>query len=219
MFDNTPNEKEGEENFDRRSLRTRNDRYNSEKKEVRRGSFFGDLVRFSLLSVAIVLPIRLFIASPFIVNGASMDPTFHTGEYLIIDQVTYRFSEPERGDVVVFHYPEDPSKFFIKRIIGLPGEKITFEGEQIRIMNDEYPEGFFLEQNFLEHTSIDNGIFFDLKDDEYIVLGDNRTGSSDSRSWGAVNEKLIVGRAFLRLFPLKTASYLPGDVPPTEFQK
>lgn len=210
MFDNTPRDITDEEFADRRSLRTRSDRneYNDEP----RGSFFGDLLRFSILSVAIVIPIRLFIASPFIVNGASMDPTFHTGEYLIIDQVSYRFSEPERGDVVVFHYPKDPSKFFIKRVIGLPGEIVAFEGEAIRIKKNEEDPGFILNQSFLENSSVDAIEVFTLRDDEYIVLGDNRRASSDSRAWGTVNEKLIVGRALLRLFPLKTAEFLPGDV-------
>src|SRR5690606_15661898 len=100
---------------DRRSLKTRADRY---EKEEKRDSFFGDLIRFSLLSIVIVIPIRLFIASPFVVNGSSMEPTFSTGEYLIVDQLTYRFHDPSRGDVVIFHYPKDPSKFFIKRVIG-----------------------------------------------------------------------------------------------------
>lgn len=183
------------------------------------GSFFGDLFRFTIISVIIVVPIRLFIASPFIVNGASMDPTFHTGEYLVIDQISYRLSEPERGDVVIFHYPKDPSKFFIKRVIGLPGETVSFEGNDIRIINDSHPEGFILNQSFLENSSVNTIETFELRDDEYIVLGDNRNASSDSRAWGAVTRKLIVGRAFLRLFPLNTMSVLPGDIPSEAFQR
>lgn len=218
MFGEAPHNGSDEEFVERRSLRTRSDRYESDEQEPKQGSFFGDLLRFSLLSVAIVIPIRLFVASPFIVNGASMDPTFHTGEYLIIDQMTYRFSEPERGDVVIFHYPKDPSKFFIKRVIGLPGETVMFEGDRIRVFNEEYPDGFILNQSFLEHSSIDSVELFELGDDEYVVLGDNRAASSDSRAWGTVNEKLIVGRALLRLFPINTLGYLPGDIPPEQFE-
>lgn len=222
MFDDTPLDEidEIEDEFvERRSLRTRKDRYESDEHEPNQGSFFGDLLRFSILSVAIVIPIRLFVASPFIVNGASMDPTFHTGEYLIIDQVSYRFKEPERGDVVIFHYPKDPSKFFIKRVIGLPGETVVFEGDQIRIKKSDTDDGFILDQSFLEHTSVDSFEMFRLKEDEYVVLGDNRTASSDSRTWGTVNKKLIVGRAFLRLFPIDTAGYMPGDIPPEKLEK
>lgn len=178
-------------------------------------SFFRDLLKFSLISIAIVLPFRLLVASPFVVNGSSMDPTFHSGEYLIVDQLSYRFAEPERGEVVIFHYPEDPSKFFIKRIIGLPGETVVLEGETIRIINQENPDGFVLDQSFLTHTSSrsrNDYNIFTLKDEEYVVLGDNRTASSDSRIWGPVEERLIVGRAFLRLFPLSNVGYLPGDI-------
>lgn len=219
MFDNTPRDESDKKFGEKIDSQSENEQPTVVEVEEKKGSFFGDLLRFSLLSVAIVVPIRLFIASPFIVNGASMDPTFHTGEYLIIDQVSYRFSEPERGDVVIFHYPKDPSKFFIKRVIGLPTETIVFEGERIRVINDERPEGFILDQSFLEHTSIDSAEIFQLSDDEYIVLGDNRTASSDSRAWGTVNEKLIVGRALLRLFPVNTLSFMPGDIPPEQFEK
>ncbi|MDZ7726016.1 MAG: signal peptidase I [Candidatus Campbellbacteria bacterium] len=185
------------------------------REEVRGGgtSFIGDLLRFSLLSIIIVVPIRLFIASPFVVNGSSMDPTFHTGEYLIVDQLSYQFSEPERGDVVIFHFPQNPSQFFIKRVIGLPGETVVLEGNKVKIINTEHPNGFYLDQSFLTHKSPkEEEEIFKLREDEYVVLGDNRTASSDSRVWGTVDERLIVGRALLRLFPLSTVGYMPGDI-------
>jgi signal peptidase I len=209
MLETTPEENR-EEIPDRRSLKTRSDRYEKEKTD----SFFGDLIRFSLLSIAIVIPIRLFVVSPFVVNGSSMEPTFSTGEYLIVDQLSYQFHEPDRGDVVIFHYPQDPSKFFIKRVIGLPNETVVLSGNSVRIINETNPEGFFLDESFLTYVSENGNETFELGPDEYVVLGDNRLASSDSRSWGALNRRHIVGRAFLRLFPITSIDILPGEVEP-----
>jgi len=181
----------------------------SETKKTRGDSFWVDLISFSLISVLIVVPIRLFVASPFIVNGSSMDPTFAAGDYLIVDQITYRFREPERGDVIVFRYPHNPLKFFIKRIVGLPNETVILEGDSVRIVNAEHPDGFTLDEPYLVYTKHGDGVF-NLGDDEYVVLGDNRVASSDSRSWGALNEGFIVGRAFLRVFPITELGIFPG---------
>ncbi|MEX0933557.1 MAG: signal peptidase I [Candidatus Paceibacterota bacterium] len=213
MLETTP-EDNNEDIPNRRSLRTRSDRYEKNKDE----SFFGDLIRFSLLSIIIVIPIRLFIVSPFVVNGSSMEPTFSTGEYLIVDQLSYRLHEPERGDVVIFHYPQDPSKFFIKRVVGLPNETVILSGNTVRIINNENPEGFYLDESFLTYVSENGNETFSLNSDEYVVLGDNRLASSDSRSWGTLNRKLIVGRALLRLFPVTSITVLPGEVRPEDFQ-
>jgi len=84
-----------------------------------------EFVKFSLIAILIVLPIRLWIAQPFVVNGNSMVPNFHNGDYLIIDEITYQFRKPEIGEVIVFHYPKNPSEFFIKRIEGLPGDTVN----------------------------------------------------------------------------------------------
>ena len=169
-----------------------------------------DLIKFVILAVVIVMPIRMFIAQPFVVSGESMYPTFKDKEYLIIDEISYLTGEPKRGDVVVFRYPNDTKRFFIKRIIGMPNEQIEIKDGVVTIFNNENPEGFiydepFLRQSFTDTTSFKTG------DKEYYVLGDNRSRSSDSRVWGPLPEKLVTGRAFLRLFPLKGISYLPGD--------
>ena len=98
-----------------------------------------DLLPFIIGTLAIVLPIRLFIAQPFIVQGASMVPTFQNGDYLIVDEISYRFKEPQKGDVVIFKYPNDTSKFFIKRIEGMPGETVgntTLTGDQFYVLGD-----------------------------------------------------------------------------------
>lgn len=170
---------------------------------------FWELVRFALIAVAIVLPVRMFIAQPFIVSGSSMVPTFENGQYLIVDEITYRFQEPKRGDVIVFRYPNDTKKFFIKRIIGLPGETVDVKKEETIITNKENPDGFTLDQSYVANHSEDNSHIV-LKNDEYFVMGDNRSGSSDSRSWGPVQKKLLIGRAFLRLLPVKEIGVLPG---------
>ncbi len=177
----------------------------------RKEGFFKELVRFSLIAIVVVLPIRYFVAQPFIVNGASMDPTFETGQYLIVDQLSYRFEEPKRGDVVIFRYPLDPQKFFIKRVIGLPGEKVTLNSNGVTITNEASPEGFLLEQDFIVHSKSENPTEITLRATEYFVMGDNRPASSDSRSWGPLPRKNIVGRAFLRLLPLNEIGIFPGS--------
>jgi len=182
-----------------------------EKKE----NAFLDIVRFSLIALIIVIPIRTFIAQPFIVSGASMESTFHTGEYLIVDQLSYELSSPKRGEVIVFRYPKDPSKFFIKRVIALPGETITIEGSTVRISNPQYPNGFILDEPYIK--SMENGVDLTevLGEREYFVMGDNRDQSSDSRFWGVLQEERIIGRAFVRLFPPSQLDYLPGAVSET----
>lgn len=170
-----------------------------------------DLVRFILIAIAIVLPVRMLIAQPFIVSGNSMFPTFEDKQYLIVDQVSYRFDTPKRGDVVIFRFPLDPSKFFIKRLVGLPNEKVEIRDGIISITNVD-GETFSLDEPYLETVNWGKGDFsMSLKDDEYFVMGDNRSASSDSRSWGVLPRKNIVGRAFLRLLPTSTAEINPGE--------
>lgn len=170
--------------------------------------FWKELFKLVLLSIVIVIPFRLYVAQPFIVDGASMDPTFKSGDYLIVDEVTYRFQDPERGSVLIFKYPKDPSKFFIKRIIGLPGETIDIRNGEVRITSSEYPEGFALREPYVEFERREN-FSITLKEGEYFVLGDNRVGSADSRVWGPVPEDHIIGRPVIQVFP---PTFLPGDM-------
>lgn len=176
---------------------------------------FWELARFALIAIAIVIPIRVFIAQPFIVSGSSMVPTFQDGQYLIVDEISYRLSDPKRDDVIVFRYPNDQTKFFIKRIIGLPNEKVDIKGNAITITNAEHPSGFTLEQPFIENTG-NNNMHYELKDGEYFVMGDNRPASSDSRYWGAVSRKLLIGKVFVRLLPINKIGVLPGSYKQTE---
>jgi len=139
-----------------------------------------------------------------------MVPTFENGNYLIVDKISYRLENPERDDVIVFRYPNDPTKFFIKRIIGLPNETVDISGSTVIIINNENPKGFILNEPYVKNIS-ENTTHFELKNDEYFVMGDNRSGSSDSRLWGAVKRNLLIGRAFLQLLPINKISILPGN--------
>lgn len=170
-----------------------------------------DLIKFVLIAILIVLPIRMLIAQPFIVSGSSMFPTFKDNQYLIVDQISYRFEEPKRGDIVIFRYPLDPSKFFIKRVIGLPNEKVSIKNGMVTVV-DENGEVISLDEPYLdiERESKDSEEI-SLKDDEYFVLGDNRIASSDSRSWGVLPRKNIIGKAFLRLLPTDSININPGE--------
>jgi signal peptidase I len=173
-------------------------------------NFFFEILKFTLIALVIVIPIRVFIAQPFIVQGASMEPTFHTGEYLIIDQLSYRFEKPQHGDVIVFRYPKDPSKFFIKRVIGLPGDTVNIAGDVVTITNAEHPEGITLDEPYILTMRPDTVLTEKLGESEYFVMGDNRDASSDSRVWGVLRENFIIGRALVRLLPPQVLSLFPG---------
>jgi signal peptidase I len=170
-----------------------------------------EIVRFSIIALIIVLPIRWFIAQPFIVSGASMETTFHNNEYLIVDQLSYHLGSPKRGEVVIFRYPKDQTKYFIKRVIGVPGDTIEINGDIVTIKNDVNPEGFVLDEPYVHKMEQNTFLTETLVDGEYFVMGDNRDASSDSRMWGVLQEDKIVGRALMRLFPFTRASLLPGD--------
>jgi signal peptidase I len=167
------------------------------------------LVKFAIIALIIVIPIRMFIAQPFVVSGESMFPTFHDGEYLIVDEISYLFGNQHRGDVVIFRYPNDTKRFFIKRIIGLPNEEISIKNGEVTIINKEHPLGFKLDEPYIDEP-FDTTYTYKTGADEYFVMGDNRNRSSDSRIWGLLPSKLMVGRAYLRLLPTKEISYLPG---------
>lgn len=169
-----------------------------------------ELAQFAFIALLIVIPIRYFIAQPFIVSGSSMENTFHTGEYLIIDQLSYHFEDPARGDVIVFHYPKDPSKFFIKRVIGTPGDTIDIQGSVVTITGKD-GKTETLKEPYIKSMAQNSSVIETLGDREYFVMGDNRDASSDSRVWGVLNRELIVGRALFRLFPFSKVSFLPGE--------
>lgn len=173
-------------------------------------SFIWDFIKIILVALLIILPIRYFIFQPFIVSGASMEPNFQNNEYLVIDELSYRFRRPERGDVLVLRYPKDPKQYFIKRIVGLPGEKIQIDNGRVTIYNYEHPKGFVLDEPYLSNQNltyphmqmIGNKNTVTLGEDEYFMMGDNRLASSDSRDWGPLGSEQIIGRVFMRVLPL-----------------
>lgn len=178
-------------------------------------SFWGEVIQIVIIAVVIVIPFRIYIAQPFLVSGPSMDNTFADGEYLIVDELTYERRSPHRGEVVIFKYPLDTKKYFIKRVIGLPGETVEVMENKVTIFNSTHPDGMALDEPYIKledsnfsrsDTKVTLGI------NEYYVMGDNRSVSSDSRIWGPVNEKLITGRPFLRLLPLNRFGVFPGQV-------
>ncbi|MFZ3020320.1 MAG: signal peptidase I [Minisyncoccia bacterium] len=170
-----------------------------------------DLLSFLAIVVFVIIPFRMFIAQPYLVDGSSMDPTFKNGEYLIVDEISYRFEEPKRGDVIIFHYPLDPKQFFIKRIIGLPGETVQLSAGGTTIINTEHPEGIKIDEPFVVFNKTDT-LTYTLKDGQYFAMGDNRAASADSRLWGPVPRKNIVGKPVLALFPVDKIRVMPGSL-------
>jgi len=189
--------------------------------------FIKETLYIVVISLIIVLPIRTFIAQPYIVSGASMDNTFQNGNYLIVDEISYRFGEPKRGDVIIFKTPPKglelqklpltKTVYYIKRVIGLPGETVEINGDEVKIYNKENPEGEVLTEPYIYINKLLPSSFSDiklkitLKDGEYFVMGDNRHNSSDSRLWGIMPRENIVGKTYLRLFPFNEISISPGD--------
>ncbi|MBI2054405.1 MAG: signal peptidase I [Candidatus Staskawiczbacteria bacterium] len=169
--------------------------------------FVWEIVQMVVIALAIVLPIRYFLFQPFIVRGESMVPSFMPGDYLIVDELSYRFSNPERGNVIVFKYPKDTTQRFIKRIIGLPNETIEIKDGKVTIYNSGAVA--LLEEYLPDDLKTEGETKVVLGDDEYFVLGDNRSRSFDSRMWGTVPKGNIIGKAYLRIFPLNTLSQIP----------
>lgn len=192
------------------------------------GSFLWEVVKVFFWALVIIVPIRMFLFQPFFVQGASMEPNFENGDYLIINELGYKqtninignlhiislgsFKDFERYDVAVFRYPMDKKKFFIKRVIGLPGEEVKIQNGKIKIYNDQNTEGFilneseYLSSNIFTRTS--GEVDIKLGNDQYFVLGDNRSASYDSRAWGAVSKNDIVGKVLLRAWPVSKAEIL-----------
>ncbi|MEK7496970.1 MAG: signal peptidase I [Patescibacteria group bacterium] len=166
--------------------------------------FIWEVVKVAVVSLAIILPIRYFLVQPFYVKGASMEPNFTDHDYLLIDEISYRFRAPERGEVVVFRYPKNPRDFYIKRVIGLPGERVVVRDTKVLVgKGDELKE---LAENYLDVNYIGGQINTNYLDvtlgaDQYYVLGDNRRASSDSRSFGPITKRDLIGRSWVRAWP------------------
>jgi len=174
-------------------------------------SLLKELATFAFIAVCIIYPFRKYVAEPYIVSGASMSPTFETGHYLIIDKVSYKFRPHQRDDVIVMKFPEDTSRDFIKRVIGLPGETVQIKDGVVTIINIAHPEGLKLDEPFVKYPKLDNTTIT-LSTREYFVMGDNRAGSYDSRAWGPLPVEDIIGKPLLQLYPLDHIDIHPGSV-------
>ncbi len=164
-------------------------------------SFIWEVIKIVAVALVIVVPIRYFLFQPFLVSGDSMEPNFEDGDYLIVDELSYRMREPQRGEVIVFKYPFDTSKRFIKRIIGLPGETVEIKEGKVIIVKDNME--VLDESRYLpEGSETQKDIKISIPEDNFFVLGDNRSLSADSRSWGLLPEKYIIGRVYIRIWPL-----------------
>jgi len=179
--------------------------------------FVLEVGKIVLLALLIVIPIRYFIFQPFFVRGQSMEPNFQDSDYLIIDELSYRLRDPLRGEVIVFKYPNDPSQRYIKRIIGLPGETLEIGDGKVVIFNEE--GGSILDESaYLESSVFTAGSMqLTLSQNEYFVLGDNRAVSADSRRWGTLPKENIIGRAWIKAWPvtasakIETPEYSPSQ--------
>jgi len=188
---------------------------NQQLSQRKPGGFLGltmELVSIVIGAFLFAFLIRTFVVQPFFVKGQSMEPNYFEKEYLIIDEISYRFRDPKRGEVIVFKYPKDPSTYFIKRIIGLPNETISIKNGKIVIYNDEHKDGFELKEPYLSDSVYTAGnVYTTLGENEYYVLGDNRPRSSDSRQWGTLDKKYITGRSWIRVWPTDKAGFLSNE--------
>ncbi len=164
---------------------------------------FLEVLEVAVIAVVAVFIVRTYLVQPFLVDGSSMAPNFQNGNYVLVDELTYDFRAPARGDVVVFHDPQDYSTFFIKRLIGLPGEHVVIKNNAVTIYNAAHPQGFALDERYLPAGTDTSGTYdFMLSSSTYLTLGDNRPFSYDSRMWGPLPAGNIVGVVRVRLWPL-----------------
>lgn len=165
--------------------------------------------------IILVKLVQAFLIQPFIVDGASMLPTYHNQEFLLVDKLSYHLSNPERGDIMIFKLYENNNnpyegKHLIKRVIGKPGERIVVKRGVTTIYNRENPDGFILEEPYVEYKDMQKDVDITLDDHHYFVMGDNRAQSYDSRDWGALDQANIRGQVLFRVYPFRQAGYEPG---------
>lgn len=166
-----------------------------------------ELLKIAVISAAIIIPVRIFLIHPFIVKGISMEDTFSNNDYLIVNRLTYRLNEPQRGDIVVFKSPLNLKDHLIKRVIAIPGETVEIRNGYIFVKNEEFPDGKLLDESLYLDADVltyPEGAFT-LDDGYYFVMGDNRGASMDSRLFGPLHESLIVGQAWVRGWPFNKA--------------
>lgn len=160
------------------------------------------IVKILIIALILVFPIKFFVIQSFQVYGVSMEPSFSNGDYLIIDKISYIFRKPSRGETIVFLSPSQ--KFIIKRVIGLPYETVQIKQGDIFVYNRKQDQWLKLHENYIpENIKTLPDLKIVLSEKEYFALGDNRAESIDSRSFGPVRLKNIIGKVFIRLMPVK----------------
>jgi len=177
---------------------------------IKIGRFSLELLKTTVVVLVLAFLIRYFLIQPFQVEGASMEPSLAADDYLLAEKFTLYFKGPERGAIIIFKAPNSTKISYIKRVIGLPREKVVIKNHEVIIYNNHHPDGIILSEDYLSPEVITNGDSeVQLKEDEYYVLGDNRENSSDSREWGIIHKKDIQGKAWLIIKPLSEFGPIP----------
>jgi signal peptidase I len=170
------------------------------------GIFFLEVIKVVVLSAITIFIVRTYLFKPFVVEGQSMEPAYYSKEYLLIDELSYRFREPARGETIVLRAPVIKKEYYLKRIVGLPGERVKIEENKVIIFNDQFPQGTVVEEDYLVQKTMDK-VNVILGPDEYFVMGDNRGESYDSRKFGPIQRSSIVGRTWFRGYPFNRVSF------------
>ena len=158
----------------------------------------------TLLIALIILGLMRIVVQSYSVEGESMETSFHNGQYLLVNKLSYRFHEPRRGDVIIFWPPKYTEKPYIKRVIGMPGEEVSISGGVVHINGTPLDE-----PDYIPTTPLYGESSVQVPEGEYFVLGDNRTSSSDSRSWGTVPRANIIGKVWFTYWPLGEWGFSP----------
>lgn len=176
--------------------------------------FVMDILETIVFIGSLFIVVYLFILQPNQVKGASMDPTFATGDYIFTSKVTYKFRQPERGDVIVFRAPKNPDIEYIKRIIGLPGDRVLIDNGNVYVNDTLLNESYLMARtNTWEGGFIQNGVEVVVPEEELFVMGDNRPRSSDSREFGTIPLSSVIGQVFYRYFPATKAGPITNPLP------
>jgi len=180
----------------------------TESSEPKATKFFGSigkaiysLIETILVALVLAIVLYLFIMTPHEVVGSSMHPTYKNGEFLMANKITYRVSEPKRGDVIIFKYSDTAD--FIKRIIGVPGDEVMIKDGKIYVNGELLNESAYLDPSVITNggSYLHEGQTIKLNEDEYFVCGDNRSNSSDSRDFGPIKKTAIKGKAWIVYYP------------------
>jgi signal peptidase I len=175
--------------------------YSSRRREHRLLQLLRELFQTAIIAILLFIAINL-VTTRIRVEGISMEPSLHNDQFLVVNRLAYRWKEPKRGDIIVFRFPSDPKRRFIKRVIGLPGDVVAVHDGQL------YINGLALDEPYITEAPRYQGDWR-LSPYEVFVLGDNRNNSSDSQNWGPLHIDEIIGKAVFVYWPLETVGLIP----------